>query len=89
MLAEYDGKRCAVLIDIGTHRRLVKGMACYRIDLRLGPILAIEIEESAKSRSGDVTLNIQEDQWNGDILGGDLFDCDCCIGITPDIGMRC
>lgn len=89
MLAECDGKRCVVLIDICKHHRLVKGMASYRKDPILGPTLAIEIEESAKCRSVGAVLHIQEAQWNGDILAGDLFGCDYCIGIGPDIGKRC
>jgi hypothetical protein len=89
MLTECDGKRCAVLIPIGPHRRLVKGMACYRIDPALGPALAIDIEESAKCRSVRIVLYLQEAQWEGDILAGDLFDCDYCIGISPNMGKRC
>jgi hypothetical protein len=73
-LAQYDQKRMAVVVLVGTSKMVLRGGALYVRDATLGNCLRIDSQEEA-----GVEFLLQEDQFTGQIVKDDRYGCDFCV----------
>ena len=80
----YDGKRVAVVLNSDAASVVVKGTARYEEDEFLGQVLRVLVEQS-DSTAPPADVLIAESEWNGEIKGGDEYDCEFCFFPSDDV----
>lgn len=79
-LAQYDQKRMAVVVPMGTSKMVLRGDALYVHDATLGNCLRIDSQQEA-----GVEFLLQEDQFAGRIVKDDRYGCDYCVSFGENL----
>lgn len=76
-LSMYNGKRFAVVFDVGGRRHVMSGMGAYACDPDLGPVLRVSLQhDEGSDSSGHQTLLLQEEALRDRLVADDQYGCD-------------
>lgn len=79
-LKALDRSTVSLEMELPSGNKLFTGVASYRNDVDMGPILGIAIADE----EGDFEILLRESDWNGTIKEGGPVGCQYHICLTKD-----